>query len=166
MAGALGLEPRPTVLETDMLPITPCPYGGSFLSVPCALFHSIVTVARDTNNEASRLPGRRPRIRTLNNGVRVRYVAITPVAYMVWVAGFEPATSCSLSKRATKLHHTQIWTHRWESNPLTQVLQTCPRPTRICAMCGKCRLFFNEPNVLHNLIKKIFNTEHILHRIA
>ena len=26
MAGALGLEPRPTVLETGMLPLTPYPY--------------------------------------------------------------------------------------------------------------------------------------------
>ncbi len=26
MAGALGFEPRLSVLETDVLPLTPCPY--------------------------------------------------------------------------------------------------------------------------------------------
>lgn len=28
MARTLGFEPRPAVLETDMLPITPSPHGG------------------------------------------------------------------------------------------------------------------------------------------
>ena len=45
-------------------------HGGSFLSVPCALFHFIVTVARDTNNEASRLPGARGENRTLDTVIK------------------------------------------------------------------------------------------------
>ena len=53
MARTLGLEPKPTVLETAMLPITPGPY-------------------------------------------------------MVGVAGFEPATSWSQTKRSTKLSHTPM----------------------------------------------------------
>ena len=53
MARTLGLEPKPTVLETAMLPITPGPY-------------------------------------------------------MVGVAGFEPATSWSQTKRSTKLSHTSM----------------------------------------------------------
>ena len=28
MAGALGFEPRLSVLETDVLPFTPCPYDS------------------------------------------------------------------------------------------------------------------------------------------
>ena len=28
LAGALGFEPRLSVLETDVLPLTPCPYDG------------------------------------------------------------------------------------------------------------------------------------------
>ena len=34
-------------------------------------------------------------------------------------------------KRITKFSYTQIWTVGRESNPLTMVLQTNPRPTRI-----------------------------------
>ncbi len=28
VAGALGFEPRLSVLETDVLPLTPCPYSN------------------------------------------------------------------------------------------------------------------------------------------
>ena len=43
-----------------MLPVTPNPYGGSALfGIMHNLFDYIVTVARDTNNVASRLPGTR-----------------------------------------------------------------------------------------------------------
>ena len=38
------------------------------------------------------------------------------VNYQVGVTGFEPATYCSQSNRATKLRYTP-WRKRWDSNP-------------------------------------------------
>ena len=47
------------------------------------------------------------------------------------MTGFEPAASWSLTKRSTKLSYIPIERFQWESNPLTRVLQTHPRPTRV-----------------------------------
>ena len=41
MAGALGFEPRLSVLETDVLPLTPCPFASQF-RVPPDLLHFLV----------------------------------------------------------------------------------------------------------------------------
>ena len=99
----------------------------------------------------------------MNNGVRVRYVAVTPVAYKVGMTGFEPAASWSLTKRSTKLSYIPIWKLQWESNPLTGVLQTPPRPTRVGAISYRFRLMYHH--ILSYLLVPVARIELAMHRL-
>ena len=122
MAGVTRLEHVPTVLETDMLPLHQTPilehrvgieptntdfadppptdedpmHGGSaFIRYYAQLFNCIATVARDTNDAASRLPGARGEDRTLDAVIKshVLYRLSYTRIKMVGQVGVEPTIS-------------------------------------------------------------------------
>ena len=56
----------------------------------------------------------------------------TSLSQMVGVTGFEPATSSSRTKRATKLRYTPLkWSQQWGSNPRPAVYETAALPAEL-----------------------------------
>ena len=59
---------------------------------------------------------------------------------LVWIVGFEPTTSCSQSRRATKLRHIQMWNRcisslGWDSNPLPPHYKCGALPSELPRHC-------------------------------